>query len=323
MERLYDIDRRIRSKEFPSISELSHAWEVAERTIKRDIAFLKDRWNAPLEYDRNKKGYYYTEPSWAIPSIPLKQGDLFSLLIARHALAQYKDLPITNKLEQVYTHLTEALGEQTSIDPEEILSEFSFVAPPAIPVDPLLWESVCQSVLQRRTIEMGYQSKRATGKRTHRIDPYHIANIHGDWYVFAYNHHYKAIRQFAIGRILEVTETGETFRRPHDFDPVELVESSFGGFASMDDMKEVCIRISNQWSLEVKDRQWHAKQKIRELKNGDIEVTFRVSASGQRPYFNVIQWVLGMGKHARVIRPAKLKQLVAEEIHAMAELSCR
>ncbi len=323
MERLIDIDRKIRAKEFPSIKGLSNEWEVSERTIKRDVEFLRDRLHAPIASDRRRKGYYYTEPSWTLPSIPLKQGDLFALLIARHALAQYENLPVAENLEQVYNHLSGSIGEQISIDPEEILREFSFVAPPAIPVDPILWESVCKSVLQRRTVELRYQSRRSSGNRTHRVDPYHIANIHGDWYVFAYHHKYKEIRQFAIGRITEHNDAGETFRRPRNFDPVELMEYSFGGFACLDDMQEVCIRISSQWSLEIKDRKWHAQQKIRELRNGDIEVSFPVSASGQRPYFNVIQWVLGMGRHARVIKPAKLKRLVAEEIQSMAEHICK
>ena len=60
-ERQIDIDRRIRAGEYPSCPKLATEWEVDERTIKRDIEFMKDRLDAPIEYDRNRRGYFYTE----------------------------------------------------------------------------------------------------------------------------------------------------------------------------------------------------------------------------------------------------------------------
>jgi hypothetical protein len=43
-----------------------------------------------------------------------------------------------------------------------------------------------------------------------------------------------------------------------------------------------------------------------------------VSAEGTVPFLNVISWVLSMGRHAKVLAPKKLKQLVAEEIREMS-----
>lgn len=61
----------------------------------------------------------------------------------------------------------------------------------------------------------------------------------------------------------------------------------------------------------------HPDQKVIQRKNGDIEIRFPVSDEGTVPFLNVISWVLSMGRHARVLAPGKLKQLVAEEIQAM------
>lgn len=319
-ERMLDIDRRIRENRYPSVNDLVNDWELSNRTIKRDIAYMKDRLQAPIEYDCRKKGYYYTESTWSLPAVTLKEGDLFPLILAHHALAQYRNLPVTRKLEKVYRKLAKSIGAEIIINPDELLDKFGFVAPPSIPVDPDIWETVSHCVLQCRAIEIFYRSKRGREPKVHHLDPYHMANINGDWYVFAYNHRFEEILQFAVGRIERVEMKSESFRRPSDFDPNKLLENAFGGFASDENLKEVCIRISKQWSLEV-DRKWHAKQKIRYLRNGDIEISFPVSASGGRPYFNVIRWVLGMGRHARVIKPAKLKKLVAEEIQAMTSLT--
>ena len=317
-ERMLDIDRRIREGEYPSIDNLAVFWELSDRTIKRDISYMRDRLQAPIEYDARKKGYYYTEPSWSLPAVVLKEGDIFPLILAHHALAQYRNLPATNKLEQVYHKLTQSLGDAIIIDPDDLLDKFTFVAPPSIPINPEVWEKVSKSVLQCSTAEIYYRSKSGCEPKGHLIDPYHMANINGDWYVFAYSHRFKRLLQFAVGRIERIEVTNNPFRRSSDFDPCKLLDNSFGGFASDEDLKEVRIRISKDWALEV-DRKWHAKQKICILRNGDVEISFPVSASGRRPYFNVLRWVLGMGQYAKVIKPLQLKKLVAEEVKAMSD----
>ena len=44
-----------------------------------------------------------------------------------------------------------------------------------------------------------------------RVDPYHLANINGEWYLFAYDHLRKDIRTFVPARIKSIKQTGKTF----------------------------------------------------------------------------------------------------------------
>jgi len=53
---------------------------------------------------------------------------------------------------------------------------------------------------------------RKPGKReteTRMVDPYHLANINGEWYLFAYDHGRKDIRTFAPVRIQSVKPTAK------------------------------------------------------------------------------------------------------------------
>ncbi len=49
--------------------------ECEERTIRRDIKVLKDDYHAPIEFDRKRKGFYLTDPTWqfAPPATQEKQ----------------------------------------------------------------------------------------------------------------------------------------------------------------------------------------------------------------------------------------------------------
>ena len=77
--RILKIDEIIRCGKFPNASYLCKKFEVSRSTIMRDIDFLRDRYNAPLEYDEEKRGYYYTDPTFFIKSVMLSEGDLFAV----------------------------------------------------------------------------------------------------------------------------------------------------------------------------------------------------------------------------------------------------
>ncbi len=71
LTRTLEIDRRIRDGEKPSVKALMRDFEVSRRAVLYDLAYLRDQLKAPLAYDRQSKGYYYTEPTWILPASPL------------------------------------------------------------------------------------------------------------------------------------------------------------------------------------------------------------------------------------------------------------
>jgi len=322
-ERHVDIDRRIRAGEYPSVPSLATEWEVDERTIKRDVEFMKDRISAPIEYDRKRRGYFYTEQTWSFPAISMREGELTALLLARHALEQYRDLPLGKMLNHFFEQVLGTASGHVGTTPDRILNGFSFVPPPSVSVSFEVWDHLCRCMLQRHTIEISYQSISSAELQTYRLDPLHIANIEGEWYLFAKSHRKGDVLQLAISRTLEVKDTGEPFTVPADFNPEELKQKLFGRYVSMQGKPEtVRIRISAGSSGRVHLKQWHADQKVVQRKDGSMEISFPVnSGSSKQPYSNVISWVLSMGRYARVLAPAKLKQLVADEIREMADSS--
>ena len=78
--RLVTLDRVIRNNSYPNSHRFSADYEVSVRTIKRDIEFMKYRLGAPIEYDVERRGYYYTDKEWVM-SFKLLQDDVFPLSI--------------------------------------------------------------------------------------------------------------------------------------------------------------------------------------------------------------------------------------------------
>ncbi|MGA1529585.1 MAG: DNA-binding protein, partial [Kiritimatiellia bacterium] len=56
--RVLDIDRRIRAMEYPNAPQLARDWEVLERAIMHDLAFMRNELGAPIVYSAKHRGFY-------------------------------------------------------------------------------------------------------------------------------------------------------------------------------------------------------------------------------------------------------------------------
>jgi predicted DNA-binding transcriptional regulator YafY len=52
LERLLAINAAIRGGGYPGVADFMRRFEVSERTVRGDLAFMRDRLNAPLGHDR-------------------------------------------------------------------------------------------------------------------------------------------------------------------------------------------------------------------------------------------------------------------------------
>ncbi len=61
LERLLQLDELLRSGQRHTAATLAIAVERSERTVREDIAFLRNRYGAPIDCTK-AKGYFYTDP---------------------------------------------------------------------------------------------------------------------------------------------------------------------------------------------------------------------------------------------------------------------
>ena len=56
-----------RTTAIPNSGDLVREFEVSAATAHRDIAYLRDRLLAPLDFSQRKNGYYYTNTDFRLP----------------------------------------------------------------------------------------------------------------------------------------------------------------------------------------------------------------------------------------------------------------
>jgi proteasome accessory factor B len=310
--RLLELDKRISQGQHPNCLSFSIEWEVSQKTVQRDIDYLRDELKAPIEYDRKKKGFYYTKDSWFLPSISVSEGDLLAILVAERALEQYRGTPIARELERVFGKISDMLPDKISVRPELIFNKFSFTSPPTRSIDANIWTTVVRGLVNQQVLRMSYKSIEKGTATQWQVEPLHLANLQGEWYLFGKGVEEEFVRQFSIGRIEKVNVTDKKFEMPADFNPKKFLANTFGRFAGNNRTHEIRILFDKEVAPWILEKQWGPKQVIKTQKNGDLELIF--SAAGM---LEVFRWVMAWGRWAKVLAPCELKKMVADEIAAM------
>jgi predicted DNA-binding transcriptional regulator YafY len=62
VERIIWLHKRIKDGYYPNAVRLSERFGISHRQAQRDCDYLRRKLNAPVEFDRSRQGYYYTEP---------------------------------------------------------------------------------------------------------------------------------------------------------------------------------------------------------------------------------------------------------------------
>ncbi len=145
------------------------------------------------------------------------------------------------------------------------------------------------------------------------VDPYHLANINGEWYLFAYDHFRKDIRTFVPARIKGLRPTGNTFSRPEKFSLDQRLRGSFGVHSPQGKF-DVLIRFSPRVADYIREKRWHESQRVSERPDGGLDLHMNLSSLTE-----VERWVLSWGGEAVARRPAALVRLVARAAQATLE----
>ena len=69
LHRIQWIDSQIRVKRFPNCTRIAEQFCISRRQASRDIEYMRDSLNAPLEYSSERYGYFYTDETFVLPGI--------------------------------------------------------------------------------------------------------------------------------------------------------------------------------------------------------------------------------------------------------------
>jgi proteasome accessory factor B len=299
LERMLHIHQALAAEKFPNTVSLARELEVNGKTIQRDLEFMRDRLNLPVQFHRARNGYHYTGEVSAFPTMQITEGEIFALVVAEKALQQYRGTSFEKPLLSAIKKMQQALPDTISLNLADIEQTISFRtrAEPILNLE--IFDVLAKAVAQRQQLEIFYR-KPGQPAEPRLVDAYHLANINGEWYLFAYDHARKDLRTFVPARIQSVKPTGKNFERTQKFSLEKRLRDSFGVHSGEGEF-DVVIHFNARAADYIREKKWHPSQTLRDLKDGGAELKMKLSSLAE-----VQRWVLSWGGDAKVLKPKEL-----------------
>ena len=318
LERLIIIHNAIKSGCYPNIQQLQRLYcertgysKVGEATINRDIDTLRTYFNAPLEFDRTKGGYYYSDDNFEFALNNISADDIFYLTAAKTLLSSFDGSPVYTAISEVIDFVTDTQGTGKS----SLLKRIAVPPHPKVLTNEENWKDVLCSLQKNVIIEFDYNGRWNTETTHRRIAPYQILMDDGMCFLFGYDLDKNAERQFSLNRMKNVVVTDKKFELPEDYDfSSRCGGGKFGSFFNGNPNNFIIDFYGNAREY-VKECIWADNQVITDF---DDEKKTRIEFSSTQE-LKVKEWILAQGANAVPIAPDGFVENWKETIEKMFE----
>ena len=313
LPRIFFIDKEIASGNYPSSEKMAEKYETSLSSIGRDISFMKNSLNAPIEYCAKHRGFYYTVQNYRIPASFSGAEDLLALGMAKSILSLYQNTPLYDAANKLLESITAPLAAEGS----EGWYENRIIVPqvPSAPIGMEIWNPITAGLRENRILTFEYQGSWGGEFKSRRVRPYQLLFDTGVWYLYGFSEERKAIRIFSLPRMKNTTLTDERFSLPKNFDyRTNNSESHFGVFAGQEKY-HFCVAFYDESVTWVQERRWATDQKIEKVDDG-VVMTFTSTQ-----YHKVLEWILSRGCTAKPFAPEALVNDWCRNITEMRKLA--
>ena len=313
--RMQYMHQQLQSNHYPNCSRVAKYFEVSTKSIRRDVDYMRDLLQAPIEYDQKKRGYYYGNPGWDfLPSTLLEQGEAAALIATKKVLAQCQGSPFYEEVSRALDKMRQYLPEASAAN--EYLKIYSFEKPSPPAFDPRFFSTIEDAIRSKLKITITYRAAWNQEVKERTVHPYmfHYSQQSDTWYLIGYCELRGDFRTFAINRIRTVSLSKKKFTVQKTFSFDTYIAQAFDQIHD-NQTSNVAIRFSPFQSQWIREHKWHPSQEIEELKDGSLVLKMQVGALDA-----VKRWVMRYGSEAEVLEPQELREMIQYELLATAKM---
>jgi len=283
--------------------ELAELAGCSIRTIYRDLDAL-ERAGFPLTTVKSPEGtkHLFTEDYHLKIKMNFSPIELMSLYLAAETFGSMEGTVFHEALNNVKKKVESSLGGEhrkyaraaqttfyASFRPVRNYARFRETI-----------RSANQSLVERKALKISYWSP-GSGELTEReIEPYRLWFVNGALYLVAYCRLRGEVRTFLVDRIRKCALSERSYKIDEKFDFEKYASRGFkvkGGGPE----REVVVRVHPLLKPQITEQTWHPTQKVEEIGDGWMRVSFRLSALDE-----IKTWVQGYAPYIVVEKPGEL-----------------
>ena len=313
-ERLYQIDQLLNDLKTVSFQELLDRLEVSAATLKRDLAYMRDRLNAPIVYDKEQNGYRFEKNSenYALPGLWFSPEEIYALLTMQHLLSNLDSGGLLSKHVKPLQSRLLAMLEDSDSSFEEIQKRVKIEKMGSRKYDLKHFQEIGAALVKRKRLIIEYQSRSKDENTKREISPQRMIYYRDNWYLDAWCHLKNALRSFSIDAIkmAEILESKADDINANELD-AEL-GSGYGIFAGRE-IQWAILNFTPDRAKWVANEKWHPEQRSKFLDDGSYQL--EVPYSDER---ELIMDIMKHGDEVEVIGPNTLRQTIKAKFLQLA-----
>lgn len=304
------------SREGHSLSDLADQLSCSKQTVERLIDQIESSCFGKIHSEKiGRESFYRLKRPAATPRICLDASGLRNLAICHEFSQMLLPANMRKKMErsllQAYTYQD---GENKA--PYGIGQQLSKGYIDYAPYEEIL-EALIQAISEGRVCEIVYRKRRGEADKASAFAPKRLLAYHECIYALgwmvaeegAVRALFEQPQLLAVQRFVDCKLTDRSSKRL----PAPKANAAMGVMSG--EQFDVTVRFSSAAATYAAERQWSARQKIVNLPDGGIELTFTARNEAE-----CISWLLSFAETARVIGPDWLVEAIRARIMAMAEV---
>lgn len=323
-ERFYKIEMLIRARECISFAALREALEVSPATLKRDLQYLRERMDAPIEYDALANGYRFGQ-QWRgqkqheLPGVWFSEKELHALLTMHQLMSGLdEDGVLGRHLQPMFDKLSGMLGSDAA-EARELTRRIKLISTARRRVPSAHFETVGSAVVKRQRLRLRYRKRGKAGATAtvseREVSPQRLVHYRNTWYLDAWCHRSEGLRRFALDAVEAATLLDEKARTIALKALEAELDQGYGIFAGGAAQRATLV-FSAEAAQWVAREEWHAAQQSHWLDDGRWQL--------ELPYVDATELLMDLLRHAgevQVLAPALLRRAYLQRLEQAAKLN--
>ncbi len=146
----------------PNARDFCRELRVSRATVIRDLDWLRDEENAPVEYVAERHGYRLSDMTWQVPPLRLSRKEVFAFAMADKLLTAFRGTPLEREMRSAFQKVSESLEGNVTIDSTAFGERLSLIPDDYVVQDPDIWSAVAGCVDRQERAEMVYEKFNTT-----------------------------------------------------------------------------------------------------------------------------------------------------------------
>ncbi len=293
--------------------ELAAACGVSRRTIFRDLDVLRKA-GVPLLHD-DDHDKYCIPATYFLPPTNFTTEEALAVIVLCYEMGADNRLPFYEAAQSAALKLEGCLPGRVRDQLREISSAVQIKLAPGNRLEGQMpvYQRLLAAIAARRAVRIEYDSFSDSSALRLKLCPYRMLFSRRSWYVIGRSSLHREVRTFNVGRIRSLETLDDRFDVPRGFSVQRVLGNAWHLIPDGPDT-DVVVRFSPLVARNVAEVVWHRTQRIEWRGDGGID--FHVRVAGIR---EISWWILGYGDQAEVLKPQRLRKLIAQHACRLAE----